>query len=72
MMNTKKRVLSILLPLILLLGGTGCKKSSEDKIIAHLEKTYNEEFEVETFNEGSTFFKNMYGADQVIVHPKGT
>ena len=45
-------------------------KSSEDKIITHLEKTYDEKFEVEIFKEGSTFFKNMYGADKMIVHPK--
>jgi hypothetical protein len=71
-MMTKKRVLSILLPFILLLGGTGCmnEKSSENEILTHLEKTYDEKFELETFKEGSTIFKNMYGADKVVVHPK--
>jgi hypothetical protein len=46
------------------------EKSSENKILTHLEKTYDETFEVETFKEGSTLFKNMYGSDKVIVHPK--
>jgi hypothetical protein len=70
-MKITKKVQSILLALVLLIGVTGCMKSSEDKIITHLEKTYDEKFEVEVFNEGSTFFKNMYGADEVIVHPNG-
>jgi hypothetical protein len=46
-------------------------KSSEDKILSYLEETYKESFEVEVFNEGSTMLKNMYGGDDMIVHPKG-
>ncbi|MFB3170817.1 hypothetical protein P5G62_027395 [Neobacillus sp. 179-C4.2 HS] len=72
-MKITKKVRSILLPFVLLIGVTGCmnEKSSENAILTYLEETYNETFEVETFNEGSTIFKNMYGADKVIVHPKG-
>lgn len=47
------------------------EKSSEDKIVNYLEKTYDETFEVETFKEGHSIFKNMYGSDKVVVHPKG-
>lgn len=47
------------------------ENASADKIVTHLEKTYGETFEVETFKEGNSIFKNMYGADKVIVHPKG-
>lgn len=72
-MNITKKVQSILLPFVLLIGVTGCmnEKSSENTILTYLEETYNETFEVETFKEGSTIFKNMYGADKVIVHPEG-
>ncbi|MFB3164903.1 hypothetical protein ABLO26_26445 [Neobacillus sp. 179-J 1A1 HS] len=72
-MKITKKVQSILLPFVLLIGVTGCmnEKSSENAILTYLEETYNETFEVETFKEGSTIFKNMYGADKVIVHPKG-
>lgn len=47
------------------------EKSSENGILTYLKETYNETFEVEAFKEGSSIFKNMYGADKVIVHPKG-
>ncbi|MFJ5762917.1 hypothetical protein ACIQAA_28125 [Neobacillus sp. NPDC093182] len=72
-MKITKKVRSILLPFVLLIGVTGCmnEKSSENAILTYLEETYHETFEVETFKEGSTIFKNMYGADKVIVHPKG-
>ncbi|MFP7299904.1 hypothetical protein [Neobacillus niacini] len=72
-MKITKKVRSILLPFVLLIGVTGCMKenSSENGILTYLEETYNETFEVETFKEGSTIFKSMYGADKVIVHPKG-
>ncbi|MFS0779901.1 hypothetical protein ABC255_28460 [Neobacillus sp. 3P2-tot-E-2] len=72
-MKITKKVQSILLPFVLLIGVTGCMngKSSEDKILSYLEETYKESFEVEVFNEGSTMLKNMYGGDDMIVHPKG-
>ncbi|MFJ5762919.1 hypothetical protein ACIQAA_28135 [Neobacillus sp. NPDC093182] len=72
-MKITKKVISILLPFVLLIAVTGCMKerSSENVILTYLQETYNETFEVETFKERSTIFKNMYGADKVIVHPKG-
>ena len=72
-MNITKKVISFLLPFVLLIAVTGCmnEKSSENGILTYLEETYNDTFEVETIKEGSTIFKNMYGADKVIVHPKG-
>ncbi len=47
------------------------EKASEEAIVNHLEETYGEKFEVETFKEGHSIFKNMYGDDKVIVHPEG-
>ncbi|GHH98743.1 hypothetical protein [Neobacillus kokaensis] len=72
-MKLKKRMAAILLPIMLVLGGTGCmnEKSPETAIVDYLEKTYHEKFEVEKFKKGSTFLKKMYGSDKIIAHPKG-
>ncbi|WP_417898823.1 hypothetical protein ABN702_22585 [Bacillus haimaensis] len=56
--------------MLLLLWVAGCS-SSEDRILSHLESTYNEEFEIEHVDEGSWLFPEMYGRDKAIVHPKG-
>ncbi|WP_222599449.1 hypothetical protein [Aquibacillus kalidii] len=58
---------------MLSIGVTGCmsKASSQEAILAYLEEKYDEKFEVEAFKEGSEAFKQMYGADKVIVHPEG-
>ncbi|WP_186580069.1 hypothetical protein [Aquibacillus kalidii] len=69
----KKRTIFILILLILLMGVTGCMSevSSQEAILTYLEEKYDEKFEVEAFKEGSDAFKQMYGADKVIVHPEG-
>ncbi len=58
---------------MLVLGVTGCMSevSSQEAILTYLEEKYDEKFEVEAFKEGSDTFKQMYGADKVIVHPEG-
>jgi hypothetical protein len=56
--------------LFVIMGGAGCM-SSESKVMEHLEKKYNEKFEVETTKEGSVIFPDMYGKDKVMAHPEG-
>ncbi len=58
---------------MLLIGMTGCmsESSSQEAILTYLEEKYDEKFEVEAFKEGSDTFKQMYGADKIIVHPEG-
>lgn len=65
-----KKILSLLSIMLLLLWVAGCS-SSEDRILSHLEATYNEEFEIEHVDEGNWLFPEMYGRDKAIVHPKG-
>lgn len=45
--------------------------NAESKFLSHLEKKYNEDFEVENVKEGSIIFSEMYGKDKALVHPKG-
>jgi hypothetical protein len=52
------------------IGVSGCM-NAENKILSHVEKTYNEEFEVEHVEKGSILFSEMYGKDKAIIHPKG-
>jgi hypothetical protein len=49
---------------------SGCM-NAENKILSYVEKTYNEEFEVEHVEKGSILFSGMYGKDKAIIHPKG-
>ncbi|GHH98744.1 hypothetical protein [Neobacillus kokaensis] len=69
----KKRTLLIFVLCILAIGTTGCSfgEPPEKAITDYLEQTYREKFEVEVYEKGSTFLKNMYGSDKIIVHPKG-
>ena len=39
------------------------KNLQKTKYLSYLEETYDESFEVEVFNEGSTMLKKMYGGD---------
>jgi hypothetical protein len=67
-MNVKAIVLFLFM--ISLIGVTGCM-NAENKILSHVESTYNEEFEVENVKKGSIIFSEMYGKDKAIVYPKG-
>lgn len=67
-MNVKAIVLFLFM--ISLIGVTGCM-NAENKILSHVESTYDEEFEVENVKKGSIIFSEMYGKDKAIVHPKG-
>ncbi|MGM0838648.1 MAG: hypothetical protein ACQEV7_21140 [Bacillota bacterium] len=64
------KILSLMPIILLFLWVAGCS-SSEDRILSHLEGSYNEEFEIEHVDEGSWLFPEMYGRDKAIVHPKG-
>ncbi|WP_186580067.1 hypothetical protein [Aquibacillus kalidii] len=69
----KRGTIFIVIVLMLLIGMTGCmsESSSQEAILTYLEEKYDEKFEVEAFKEGSDTFKQMYGADKIIVHPEG-
>lgn len=45
--------------------------NAENKLLSHVESTYDEEFEIENVKKGSIVFPEMYGKDKAIVHPKG-
>ena len=68
-MKIGKRFAMLLLPIMVVIGGTGCM-GSENKVINHLEEKYGEKFVVEGKKEGSLLFTD-YGKDKFFLYPEG-
>ena len=64
------KAIVLFLFMISLIGMTGCM-NAENKFLSHLEKKYNEDFEVENVKKGSIIFSELYGKDKALVYPKG-
>jgi len=65
-----RRLMLTIMAAFTIVGGAGCM-NSENKVIVHLEKKYNQKFSVEGVKKGSKMLAQMYGKDKLTVHPEG-
>lgn len=72
-MKTIKSLYIVLIMTSILMGVTGCmfksEKSKTEDMLKYLSDRYGEEFAAEEFIQGSTFMPELYGGDQLLVHP---